>query len=198
MSRLIVTLLILFTTACASHSVKSVEIRQADSYPNYQEKDNIGMAADIFSEAEKTKNAFDQNLNESGYFPVHLIVKNESDNKLILHKNSVKIKDRIGNEYFPTSCSAMIDSFQRNKMAYALLGFGIFSYMSAEDANKKMAEDWKSKELADEVIIMPRKMQSGFIYFKLPQDCSPDGMLMDIRVEHVSNGNNTDFELLLK
>ena len=37
----------------------------------------------------------------------------------------------------------MASDFEKNKMAYALLGFGIFSYMSAEDANEKMRADWK-------------------------------------------------------
>lgn len=35
----------------------------------------------------------------------------------------------------------MYSAFEKNKVAYALLGFGLLSYMSADEANRKMESD---------------------------------------------------------
>jgi hypothetical protein len=61
----------------------------------------------------------------------------------------------------------MISKFEHNKMAYALLGFGIFSYMSAEKANKKMLEDWSGKELPAEKVLFPGRKSHGVVYLYL-------------------------------
>jgi hypothetical protein len=52
-------------------------------------------------------------------------------------------------------------------MAYALLGFGIFSYMSAEEANKKMRSDWTAKELPREKVLIPNRKTHGVVYFDM-------------------------------
>jgi hypothetical protein len=70
-------------------------------------------------------------------------------------------------------------------MVYALLGFGIFSYMSADDANKKMAADWASKELPKEVIVGPGRKSSGFIYVKLPNGEKPTGLELVVSIEYL-------------
>ena len=61
----------------------------------------------------------------------------------------------------------MVEKFEHNKISYALLGFGIFSYMSAEEANKKMLNDWSEKELPAEKVLIPSRKTHGVVYFQL-------------------------------
>lgn len=73
-----------------------------------------------------------------GYFPIFIAVRNDSKNDNILILRDSAVLDCVGTHYRPVRNTVMYNDFERNKMAYALLGFGIFSYMSAEEANRKM------------------------------------------------------------
>jgi hypothetical protein len=168
---------------CATHKAGYVPIKDVNQYVNYQKFDDVEVAADLYAEEAKTKEGFYINVNEKSFYPINLIIKNNSQSRLLTYKNNIKLVDSLGNQYSPTSCSVMSEEFAHNKMAYALLGFGIFSYMSADDANKKMETDWREKELPGELITNPRQRNSGFLYFKLPQGSKANGMALQLTME---------------
>jgi hypothetical protein len=91
----------------------------------------------------------------------------------------------------------MADACEHNKMAYALLGFGIFSYMSADEANRKMASDWRDKELPDTFIINPGRQRHGFLYFELPEGDTPGGATLTFLVESLESKKKFPFEIVL-
>ena len=91
----------------------------------------------------------------------------------------------------------MAADFEKNKMAYALLGFGIFSYMSAEDANEKMRADWTGKELGSDTIINAGRSADGFVYFKMPNGLKPDGMRLEFEAEALDGGDREEVSLIL-
>jgi len=66
----------------------------------------------------------------------------------------------------------MVSKFEHNKIAYALLGFGLFSYISADEASRKMLQDWSSKELPAEKVMIPGRKSHGVAYFDLGQGLS--------------------------
>ena len=198
--KIFTVIMVVFTMAiigCASYKPGQVAVNDVTQYTNIQSHNGIDVAVDLYSEEMKTKESFYLNVNEKNYYPVNLIVKNNSNNKLLLIRNNVDIVDSIGNIYSPCSCVVMTSEFERNKMAYALLGFGIFSYMSAEEANNKMETDWRDKELADEIIINPRRRNSGFIYFKFPVGSKPKGMTLKLAFEALETGETIPFEITL-
>jgi hypothetical protein len=69
--------------------------------------------------------------------------------------------------------------------------------MSADDANKKMASDWASKELASEVILNPSRRNAGFVYLKMPTGVKPDGMTLNLKVENLETKTVQSFKLRL-
>jgi hypothetical protein len=91
----------------------------------------------------------------------------------------------------------MAEALEHNKMVYALLGFGIFSYMSAEEANRKMASDWRDKELQDTFIMNPGRKRHGFLYFELPEGETPSGYKLTFVVESLESKEKFPFEIVL-
>jgi hypothetical protein len=91
----------------------------------------------------------------------------------------------------------MYNAFEKSKMAYALLGFGIFSYMSAEEANRKMESDWRDKELPEQLIILPGLRANGFVYFQLPKGATTKGAKLAMEAEKLESRQKLKLELRL-
>ncbi|MBU1001423.1 MAG: hypothetical protein KKE73_02755 [Proteobacteria bacterium] len=176
-------LLLALTSGCASHKIKDVPVNQLEGYGCYTKIDDVEIAADLYAETQKTKEVFSADLNKAQFFPVHVIVKNDTDGRVLILRSGIALSDTVGSEYKHVSSAAMCEEFAHNKMAYALLGFGIFSYMSAEDANTKMKADWSDKEFSEEMIVNAGRVNSGFVYLKLPEGSTPEGKTLSIEVE---------------
>lgn len=143
------------------------------------------VGAEAITAEAKVKEIFYVNVTERGYFPIELAVQNGSPSRVLIQKDMIELVASAGGINRAINISAMIDEFEKNKMAYALLGFGIFSYMSADDANKKMSADWASKELPKELLVGPNRRASGFLYMKLPNGQKPQGMELVVPVENL-------------
>jgi len=172
-------------------------VRDINDYANVSKMAGVSVAAELLSNPDKIKEGFYVNLSEKDYYPVQIVAKNDTDARLLLTKDSIEVVDAAGNVVRPINVRVMSDEFEHNKMAYALLGFGIFSYMSADDANKKMASDWASKELASEVILNPSRRNAGFVYLKMPTGVKPDGMTLNLKVENLETKTVQSFKLRL-
>jgi len=183
--------------ACASHKAGFIPVKNTNEYMNYQKQEDVEIAADLYANELKTKEGFYLNVNEKNFYPVNLIVRNNSEGRLFLLKADVRIVDSVGNQYFPTSCSVMSGEFERSKIAYALLGFGIFSYLSADEANKRMETDRREKELANDLVISPGQRASGFVYFKMPEGFKPNGMILKVKLESPETKKTHSFDLQL-
>jgi len=172
-------------------------VREVSEYTNVSTIAGVTIAADLLSNPDKIKEGFYVNLAEKDYYPVQIVAQNNTGARLLLTKDSIEVSDTAGNVYRPINVTVMSDDFEHNKMAYALLGFGIFSYMSADDANKKMASDWASKEMASEVILNPTRRNAGFVYLKMPKGVKPDGMTLGLTVENLETKTAQAFKLKL-
>ncbi len=112
-------------------------------------------------------------------------------------RETVELVHATGNIYRPVRGAIMYNAFEKNKMAYALLGFGIFSYMSAEDANRKMETDYREKEISEQVIILPGLRANGFVYFQLPKGSTTKGSKLTLQVERLDTRQKLRFEINL-
>ena len=185
----------LLFTGCTSYQIGNTQTRDINQYANSVNIQGVSAAADLYATEAKTKEGFYVNLTERDYYPVQLVIQNDGADTILLLKSDIAISDASGNEYKPVNAAVMVDEFEHNKMAYALLGFGIFSYMSADDANKKMAADWHSKELNDETIINTSRKNSGFVYFKMPKGMKPNGMTLKLKLEDLQTKAKLDFKV---
>lgn len=199
MNRLFAVFLIaLLGSGCATYKAGITQARSPGEYPNtVLTASGVEAAAELYSGEAEVKRGFYVDVNNEGYFPVQLIVRNNSDGRILLPKETIRVVDSSGREFRPVPGAAMADEFEKNKMAYALLGFGIFSYMSAEDANEKMRADWTGKELGSDTIINGGRSMNGFVYFKMPNGMKPDGMRLEFEAETLDGGNRETVSLVL-
>ena len=173
------TLLLFMLAGCASHEVKNLVVKSTDDYASKEEVAGVTVAIEAYETKEKVEEAFTINLTEEGIVPILLVMENQSNVSYHLLKDEIELIDTQGNVRNPVSAAAVAQKFEHNKMVYALLGFGIFSYMSAEEANKKMLSDWREKELSEEKVLNPKRKVSGAVYFDLGKslDALPNSIL---------------------
>lgn len=168
--RILMTILgVMALFGCASHEIKALTPHPIEAYQIRQAVGGVTIAADPYNTKEKVQQAFTLDLSEEGFCPILLVMDNRSSDNILLSKDEIELVDSRGNVLKPTPANIMIEKFEKNKMAYALLGFGIFSYMSAEEANKKMLSDWSGKELPAEKILIPNRKTHGVVYFQVGQ-----------------------------
>lgn len=182
---------------CATHQVNPVDTRGVETYKNRISIDGISAATDAYDDAEKAQRGFYQDVTREGFFPVQLIFKNDTNDRIVILRETVELLHPNGSTYRPIRSTAMYNAFENNKIAYALLGFGIFSYMSAEDANRKMETDYRDKELPEQVIILPGLRASGFAYFQLPKGSTTKGSKLILQAERLDNRQKVKLEFAL-
>lgn len=188
-------LALLALCGCTSYKAGIAEVRDIGQYGNATLVNEVRVAAEVYSTAAKIEQGFYINVSERDYYPVQVVAQNGSASRMLLLKERIEVSDSAGNTYRPINVATMVDEFEHNKMAYALLGFGIFSYMSADDANKKMAADWRDKELSSETIINPGRKAAGFIYLKMPKGVKPVGMTLNLEVENLETKAGSKFAI---
>jgi hypothetical protein len=69
--------------------------------------------------------------------------------------------------------------------------------MSAEEANRKMETDYRDKELAEQVIILPGLRANGFAYFQLPKGSTTKGSKLTLQAERLDSRQKLKFEFTL-
>ncbi len=182
---------------CASYKHGKINVRSVDSYMHCINSEGISVAADSYDSTEKAKEGFYIDTTSEGFYPINLIIQNNTGDRIIILRETIELIDVNENTYNPIRSTVMAETFEHNKMAYALLGFGIFSYASAEEANRKMASDWKEKELPDQLIILDRRKKNGFLYFQLPKGQTTKGYKLKLEVEKLSTKEVIPLEILL-
>jgi hypothetical protein len=182
---------------CASYKHGIIDVRKVDEYPNNITVNGISVAVDPYDSSEKAKQGFFVDVTSKGFYPVQLIFKNNTDDRAIIFRETTELIDSSNNSRRPVRSTIMADACEHNKMAYALLGFGIFSYMSADEANHEMASDWKEKELPDQLILPAGKKISGFLYFQLPMGQTTKGYILKLEMEILETKEKIPLELVL-
>ncbi len=136
-------------------------------------------------------------VTSKNFYPINIILSNNSNDRIIILRETAELVDASGNNYKPVRSSIMADTCEHNKMAYGILGFGLFSYMSAEEANRKMANDWRERKLPDQLIIQPGRKKNGFLYFQLPEGKKINGCKLILEVEKLETKEKIPFEIVL-
>jgi len=182
--------------ACATYQSKAISISPIEGYAFSTKKEGIHFAAEPFDTSERAKDCFYADVTSGGYYPVQLIFKNDTTDKVMVLRETVELESG-STQHRPVRSSNMYNDFEHNKMAYALLGFGIFSYMSAEEANRKMEADWREKEMPEQFIVLPGRTSHGFVYFKLPPGTSLRGGKIKVEADKMGEKKLVKLDLTL-
>jgi hypothetical protein len=198
--QVLLTILLVCTSGiqgCASYQSGIVDIRPAEQYPSRTAAKGLALAVDPYDSKAKAESAFYIDVTSEGFYPVNLIFRNDTKDRVIVLRDTVELIDPTGNTNRPVRYNIMFSAFEKSKMAYALLGFGIFSYMSAEDANRKMETDWRQKELPEQLIIQTGRRADGFVYFRLPPGRTPQGGRLLLEAELLETKEKIPLEVLI-
>ena len=156
-------LLLLFAQAsAANYKIKTVEVKPVESYPAQASVGGVTIAADPYSTDEKSATEFDvKNLNSRGYFPVHIIIKNETSSHLTIRTRNVLLFTPEGEQLYSTPAAIVVDNLSRA---------GITRKEPTKSDNPENAQkvsplmDFTSKELVA-ASIDPGSVVDGFLFF---------------------------------
>ena len=196
-SLLLVIALLTTVHGCVTYKSAPIDVRQIETYAYRVVTGGVSVAADPYDTSAKAKEGFHIDVTEEGFYPVNLIFKNDNDCRVLVLRKKIELIDATGNSHSTVRSTAMFQTFEKNEKTYALLGFGTFSYVSADEANRAMATDWREKEMPDQLIILPERKTSGFVYFKLPKERRMKGDKIRLEVENIDSKEKLQFELTL-
>ncbi len=113
-----------------------------------------------------------------------LRISNLSSDRLVIDRGEIYLIAKTGDQYAAISSEDVVNELRHKSAAYGTLGFGIFSFMNAEEANAKMKADWSSKELPPSMFFGGDQAQTGFVYFRLPENVRPESTTLQVTAEN--------------
>lgn len=157
-------LLLLFVqaTLAADYKIKNVEVKPIESYPAQASTGGVTIAANPYSTDKESATAFDvKNLNSRGFFPVHVIIKNDTSSYLTISTRNVLLFTPEGEQLYSTPAAIVVDNLSR-----AGLTRREPSKSDGPNASQKVSPlmDFTSKELVT-ASINPGAVVDGFLFF---------------------------------
>jgi len=146
----------------ADYKIKIVEVQPIESYPAQASVDGITIAANPYSKDAESFTAFDiKNLNSRGYFPVHVIIKNETSSYLTIRTRNVLLFTPNGEQLYTVPAAIVVDNLSR-----AGLTKKEPTKSNEPDTLQKVSPlvDFTSKELVA-ASINPGEVVDGFLFF---------------------------------
>jgi hypothetical protein len=146
----------------ADYSIKIVEVQPIESYPAQTTVGGITIAANPYSTDAESSTAFDiKNLNSRGYFPIHVIIKNETSSYLTIRTRNVLLFTSGGEQIYSVPAAIVVDNLSR-----AGLTKKEPTKSDVPEASQKVSPlvDFTSKELVA-ASIDPGAVVDGFLFF---------------------------------
>lgn len=170
--------------SCTSHKISEVPAFIFDESVYRIEKDRVVIGVDPYFDIETIEDAFDVDMSKGGFYPIRLRISNLTNDRLVINRGEIYLVAETGDKYAAVSSEDVVKDLRHNSVAYGLLGFGIFSFMDAEEANAKMKADWSSKELPLSMFFGRDQAQTGFVYFRLPENIRPECTTLQVTAEN--------------
>lgn len=182
---------LLMAISCTSHEINRLPdfVFGKDVYR--VEKDGIVIGVHPYIDSEKIEDAFHVDMSKAGFFPIRLSISNLTNDRLVIDRNEIYLIAETGDKYATVSSEDIVKELRHNSAAYGVLGFGIFSFMDAEEANAKMKADWLSKELPPSMFFGRDQKHTGFVYFGLPENVRPESTVLQVTAENFTTGAQT-------
>lgn len=128
------------------YEIKTVKVLPLESYPAKAVLGGVTIAADPYATDEKSYSAFDvKDLNSRGYYPVHLVIRNDSEKFLSLRTRNVLLITSEGSQLYSTPATVLVEDVIKN-------------------ASQRQLIDFSSKELI-QLTVEPGATVDGFLFF---------------------------------
>lgn len=164
---------LLSTSGCTSFEVREVPDFVFSSRVLRFEQDGVIVGADPYFDSDQIEATFDVDLARGRYYPVRLRITNASEQRIVILREAISLVDSLGSVYASIPSDAVFEDLRHNSVAYGILGFGVFSFWSAESANAAMRADWAAKEISPSIFLGKGDSQTGFVFFRLPPEIPP-------------------------
>jgi hypothetical protein len=149
------------------YEVKSVKVLPVESYPARVTLGGVTIAADPYSTNEKSFSAFDvKDLNSNGYFPLHVIIRNESSSYLRIQILSVILIASSGQQLYTTPATVVVDDVVKSGLTSRIPLMKSHDPATSKKAGSPLS-DFTAKELTNR-IIEPGTITDGFLFFFTP------------------------------
>ncbi|MEW5804133.1 MAG: hypothetical protein AB1847_18715 [bacterium] len=136
---------ILAAAGCSRYQVRipALPLREADLYPQEQNKDGLIVAADDYFDVNKSHQAFGVNFAKENILVIEVIVSNRSNDAYAIQSNEVLL-------------------LRDDQVIYPLLALEVSS-------DEQLTEYLNMVELKN-VVVNPGESAHGFLYFRLPKE----------------------------
>ncbi len=143
----------LLLAGCASYSADPSPDFIFDQSVIRVEEDGVIVGVDPWFDPESMVAGFGLDLSKARYYPVRLRITNLGDARIVIARDEISLADASGTDYAAIASEEVAEDLRHNSVAYGMLGFGIFSFRSAEKANAEMRRDWAAKELPPSTLL---------------------------------------------
>jgi hypothetical protein len=151
----------------SGYEIKTVKVLPIESYPARTTIGGVTIAADPYSTDEKSFSAFDvKNLNSRGYFPLHVIIRNGSQDFLTIRTRNVVLITASGQQLYTTPSTVVVQDVVKASLVSRLPKMKSHDQSTSTKAGSPLS-DFASKELINRPID-PGTVTDGFLFFFTP------------------------------
>jgi hypothetical protein len=168
--KILITVLSLFCGTlllAGDYKIKSVPVLPIESYPAQAKIGGVTIAANPYSTDEESFKAFDvKDLNSRGYFPIHIIIRNNTSSYLTIRTKNVLLINSSAEQLYTTPAAIVVDEV-----------YGLSNKIPAKESKEKDSAapakkgspltDFTSKELIN-ASLEPETVVDGFLFFYTP------------------------------
>ena len=176
----VIMVLLFGTTGCAIYKDSRIDVHGVETYPIHTRSKGILFAADPCDSSEKAKEGFYHDVTAKNFYPVNLIFRNETFDRIIISRDTVELVDAENNVHRTVPSTLMSDAFKYKTFGYS-----------------EMKIDWWEKEFPKQAIIPTEEHMNGFVYFQLPEDQTTKGCTLKLKVERLDTREKILLELVL-
>ena len=147
----------------SDYKMKTVKVLPIESYPARITVGGITIAADPYDTDEKSYAAFDvKKLNSQGYFPLHVIIQNTSQEFLLVRTRNIVLITESAQQLFTIPAAVLAEDLFKGK--------SLDKMPEKDRANASSRNlgtplsDFAGKDLTNK-LLEPGKVSDGFIFF---------------------------------
>jgi hypothetical protein len=151
----------------SDYKIKQVPVLPIESYPARTTVGGVTIAADPYAADERSLTAFDiKDLNSRGYFPVHVIIQNNSSVFLTFRVRNVLLITRQGQQLYATPASLVVEDLGKTGKSKRSSSADSKEPSSSRQSGSAF-DDFTGKELTNRSLD-PGKVSDGFLFFFTP------------------------------
>ncbi len=185
---------VLLALACLSaagcgYKSRALPVRSVHEYSNKVAFEGVQVAATAFDKATSGR-VLNRAPNRSGFVPVLVALENSGEERAVVDGANITLETGRGNVRPRTATEVVVKKCQKSVGAHVIF-FGWLAGLSAADYNRKMAEDWRAKELPSQVVLEPHSSTSRLLFYAVPRSLTINDATLSVPV---ALGNRPGYE----